>query len=141
MSWWSRVRETARRIVERFTEPTPEPTPPPAPEPREPREPRAPREPVREPREPREPEKESRLPPGWELVGLYHEGEKTQRIHATDDTDVTDGEIQHADALIVHFVDAGDDGYRWIHGATDWDSIADQINRTIIIVSPLGRGE
>lgn len=84
---------------------------------------------------------ESRLPDGWVLVGLYHEGEKTQKIHATDDTDVTDGEIESADALIVWYEDAGADGYRWVHGATGWDSLSDQVERVIIIVSPAGRGE
>ena len=83
----------------------------------------------------------SQLPPGWVLAGLYHQGEKTQRIHATDDTEVTDGEIAAADALIVWYEDAGGDGYRWIHGATDWDSLSDQIARTIMVVSPAGRGE
>lgn len=78
----------------------------------------------------------SRLPDGWVLVGLYHDGEKTTRIHATDDTDVTDSEIHSADALIVWYEDAGGDGYRWVHGATGWDSLADQVERTIVIVSP-----
>lgn len=78
---------------------------------------------------------DSRLPDGWVLVGLYHDGEKTQRIHATDDTEVTDREIHRADALIVWYEAAGDDGYRWIHGATGWDSLDDQITRTIMVVS------
>lgn len=89
----------------------------------------------------REPERESRLPEGWVLVGLYHEGEKTQRIFATDDTEVTDSDIHGADALIVWYQDAGDDGYRWVHGATGWDSLDDQVSRTIVIVSPTGRGD
>lgn len=80
-------------------------------------------------------DRESRLPDGWVLVGLYHHGMKTQRIHATDDTEVTDREIHQADAQIVWFEAAGDDGYRWIHGATGWDSLDDQITRTIMVVS------
>lgn len=74
-------------------------------------------------------------------MGLYHQGQRTQRIHATDDTDVTDNDIESADALIVWYEDAGEDGYRWIHGASGWDSLADQIDRVIVIVSPAGRGE
>lgn len=88
----------------------------------------------------REPERESRLPEGWVLVGLYHEGEKTQRIFATDDTEVTDSDIAHADAVIVQYGPGGSDGYKWIHGADDWRSIADQIEITIIVVSPKGTG-
>lgn len=136
MSLWSRARARARALVEaaarRFTEPR-EPSPP--------REP--PREPEREPGirgEPGEPA-ESRLPPGWVLVGLYHQGEKTEKIHATNDTEATDSEIQRADAIIVHYVDGGEDGYKWIHGATGWDSIADQIERTIKPTSPKGTGQ
>lgn len=87
---------------------------------------------------PRDTDGESRLPDGWSVVGLYHEGEKTQKIHATGDTEVTDSDIHEADAIIVHYGDAGDDGYRWIHGATGWDSLADQIDRVIVIVSPTG---
>lgn len=83
----------------------------------------------------------SRLPPGWVLVGLYHDGEKTAKIHATNDTEVTDSEIHHADAIIVHFTDGGEDGYKWIHGASGWDSIADQIDRVVKVVSPSGTGE
>lgn len=86
-------------------------------------------------------DRESRLPDGWVLVGLYHEEEKTAKIHATNDTEVTDSEIQHADAIIVHYTDGGEDGYKWIHGASGWDSIADQINRVIKVVSPAGTGE
>lgn len=139
MSLWGRLRRRARRIVDRFTEPAePEPRPQREPEPSPRREP----EPAPEPPSgglPSTPD-DSRLPPGWVVVGLYHEGEKTQRIYATDDRDVTDGEIQGADAIIVQYVDAGGDGYRWIHGATGWDSIHDQINRTIKVVSPAGSG-
>lgn len=80
----------------------------------------------------------SRLPDGWSVVGLYHEGEKTQKIHATGDTEVTDSDIHEADAIIVWYEDAGDDGYRWVHGATGWDSLADQVDRVIVIVSPAG---
>lgn len=83
----------------------------------------------------------SRLPDGWVIAGLYHEGEKTTRISATGDTEATDSDIQEADAIIVHYVDAGGDGYRWIHGATGWDSLSDQIEQVIVIVSPTGRGE
>lgn len=132
------MRRGARRFVDRFTEPLRESPPP--------------REPDREPPPEREPDytgggggvsstpDDSRLPPGWVLVGLYHEGEKTQRIYATDARDVTDNEIQGADAIIVQYVDAGGDGYKWIHGATGWDSIYDQIERTIKKVSPIGKG-
>lgn len=133
MSLWGRLRRRARRIVDRFTEPA-------EPERRQQREPEpSPREPAPEPERatgglPSTPD-DSRLPPGWVLVGLYHEGEKTQRIYATDDQDVTDREIHHADAIIVQYVDAGGDGYRWIHGATGWDSIHDQIERTVKVVS------
>ena len=81
---------------------------------------------------------ESRLPDGWSIAGLYHEGEKTQKIHATGDTEVTDNDIHEADAIIVHYGDAGDDGYRWIHGATGWDSLSDQIDRVITVVSSVG---
>lgn len=135
MRFWSRVGRWVRRTVERFTEPST----------RAPREPREPREPDYEPG-PRGDDygagdRESRLPNGWVLVGLYHEGEKTQRIHATNATDVTDSEIAHADAIIVQFTDGGDDGYKWIHGASGWDSISDQIVRTVIPTSPKGTGE
>lgn len=83
----------------------------------------------------------SRLPPGWSLVGLYHHGQATTRIDATGDTEVTDSEISEADALIVWYKDAGADGYRWIHGAPDWDTLADIVDRTIIIVSPVSGAE
>lgn len=62
-------------------------------------------------------------------------------MFATDDTGATDSEISRADAIIVQFTDAGEDGYRWIHGATGWDSVSDQIDRTVKVVSPTGRGE
>lgn len=78
----------------------------------------------------------SELPPGWVLVGLYHQGEPTTRINATGVTDVTDSEIHRADALIVQYVPGGEDGYRWVHGARDWRSLADQIERVIVVVSP-----
>lgn len=132
MSLWGRARSGIRRFVERFTEPSP----PSSPEPREP-QPQPEPEPSRGTGArgvPSTPD-DSQLPPGWVLVGLYHQGEKTQRIYATDDRDVTDGEIHAADAIIVQYVDAGGDGYKWIHGATGWDSVASQITRTIMVVS------
>ncbi len=117
MSLWGRLKQRARRIIERFTEPVP-------------------------------PDYGeggggggSLLPDGWAVVGLYHDGEQTNHIHATDDTDITDADIGQADAIIVHYTDAGGDGYRWIHGASGWDSIADQIERVTKVVSPVGRGE
>lgn len=136
MSLWGRFRRSARRFVERFTEPAPR-----EPEPRE-----VPPEREPEPGDtggegPVPPSDASRLPPGWVIAGLYHQGEKTQRISATGDTEVTDNEIQGADAIIVHYVDGGEDGYKWIHGATGWDSLYDQIELTIKIVSPKGTGE
>lgn len=132
MSVWKRAARRARRIVDtitdRFTKPSP---PPPS---------RKSREPRPEPSS-REPDKTSRLPDGWIVAGLYHDGEKTTRIHATNDTDVTDSEISHADGIIVQYVDGGEDGYKWIHGANGWDSIADQIEITVKVVSPQGTGE
>lgn len=133
MSLWGRFRRTARRLVERFTEPSarePEPRP-------------APREPeyIESTPAPESEDESSRLPDGWVLVGLYHQGEKTQKISATNATEVTDSEIQRADAIIVHYIDGGEDGYKWIHGATGWDSIADQIERTVKVVSPQGTGQ
>lgn len=79
---------------------------------------------------------DSELPPGWVLVGLYHQGEKTTRISATGVTDVTDSQIGRADALVVQYLPAGEDGYRWVHGARNWRSLADQIEKTVIVVSP-----
>lgn len=135
MSLWGRFRRTVARVVERLTEPAP-------------REPEPPRERERETRDrDTEPARaapdsgDSRLPDGWVLVGLYHQGEKTQRIHATNDTEVTDNEIHGADGIIVQYVDGGEDGYKWIHGATGWDSIYDQIERTVKVVSPAGTGQ
>ena len=123
MSLWSRLRHGVTSLIDRLSGGEP-----PEVSDREDRE--APR------REAETRDHESRLPPGWVLAGLYHEGERHPRkIHATDDTEVTDSEIQEADGLVVWFGDAGGDGYFWIHGATGWDSIADQINRTIKVVS------
>lgn len=70
------------------------------------------------------------------MVGLYHQGQKTTRIHATDVTVVTDSEIANADALVVQYLPAGEDGYRWVHGARNWRALADQIERVVIVVSP-----
>lgn len=78
----------------------------------------------------------SELPPGWVLVGLYHQGEKTTRIHATDATQVTDRDIANADALVVQFLPDGENGYRWIHGAPNWRKLADQIEKVTKVVSP-----
>lgn len=137
MSLWSRLTHAVRSFVERITGAEPE-------------DHAAPYEPDyrdygrdydRGERDADTREGASQLPDGWVLVGLYHQGEKTTKIHATDDTDVTDNDIENADALIVWYEDAGEDGYRWVHGATGWDSLADQVERVIVIVSPTGRGE
>jgi hypothetical protein len=133
VSLWSRIKQRARSIVRRFTEPEPPPPSPPSS--------RGGYDYDREGYDRETGERESLLPDGWVLVGLYHDGEKTSRIHDTDGTEVTDSDIRSADAVIVWYPDAGSDGYRWIHGASGWDSIADQIDRVVTVVSPAGRGE
>lgn len=130
MKLWARFTRAVRSFVERVTRAAPDEY---AREPEPERFDYGYRDPEPDTRDAGE---ASRLPDGWVLVGLYHQGEKTQKIYATDDTDVTDNDIENADALIVWYRDAGEDGYRWVHGAAGWDGLRDYVERTVIIVSP-----
>jgi hypothetical protein len=82
---------------------------------------------------------ETELPEGWTFEGLFHYGPSLGKEHdgrITPNTDPTDYEIAHADAIIVAFEDAFGKDYRTIHRADDRQTVALTIETQTVIISP-----
>lgn len=112
------------------------PKPPRAPSP--PRGPRGPRKPP-PPAPPGGPPPGEGLPDGWRVAGLFRQGEGTTDVRGSR---VTNGQIAHADAIIVEYdgPEYAEPVFRHVHGARDLRGLADLIERETAISSPPSAG-
>lgn len=75
---------------------------------------------------------DDRLPDGWSVAGLWDESTR----ELSKDTDPSDFDIAAADAIVVKYEDDLGVDYRTVHGALDWDMLADLIEMVIENDSP-----
>lgn len=73
------------------------------------------------------------LPEGWSVEGLWD----ADRRELEPNTDPTDAEIAAADAIVIKYEDELGTDYRTVHGALDWDALADLIEVVIEPDSPV----
>lgn len=74
-----------------------------------------------------------RLPDGWAVEGLWDADERK----LDRNTEPTDAEIADADAIVIKYEDDLGTDYRTVHGALDWDALADLIEMVIENDSPV----
>jgi hypothetical protein len=76
---------------------------------------------------------DDRLPDGWSVEGLWDADERKLEPNS----DPTDGEIADADAIVIKYEDDLGTDYRTVHGALDWDALADLIEQVVEPDSPV----
>jgi hypothetical protein len=76
---------------------------------------------------------DDRLPEGWSVEGLWHEDAR----ELEHNTDPDDFDIAAADAIVIRYEDELGVDYRTVHGALDWDALADLIEVVIENDSPV----
>lgn len=76
---------------------------------------------------------DDRLPEGWTVEGLWDADERK----LDHNSHPTDAEIADADAIIIKYEDDLGIDYRTVHGALDWDALADLIEAVIENDSPV----
>jgi hypothetical protein len=76
---------------------------------------------------------DDRLPEGWSVEGLWHEDTRELERNA----DPTDWDIVTADAIVIKYEDELGIDYRTVHGALDWDMLADLIETVVEPDSPV----
>lgn len=90
----------------------------------------------------REPDRDSTgtgMPSGWQIVGIYNEGQGVEKV---DHDDVSDSDIIKADGIIVlHTAKNGVKSHRFIPGATGVRGVASLIVHQVQVGSPPGTGK